>query len=156
MPEELNPFAAPRTDLSAPEPASRPRRTGWKIYAAFVAILNLVGIVANLSDGFLKVRPEAIVDSLVSIVGTIGLFGYAYHRAIFRRRLWTIWIVVFPLFDVVMRAVVYTRQNGHVSRTSLVLGMMMVLPHYQALFRYAHRSPELWDEGERRRAGGAT
>jgi hypothetical protein len=112
------------------------------VYAYGVALLQIGGLYFALR----KIRLTEVLDYAVTAVGMIGLFGYAYRRALWKRRIWMSWAALFPIWDVVMGALVYPRQNGTEVRMGYFVAMLMILPQYWALIRYAYRSPELWPE----------
>jgi hypothetical protein len=139
MTEELNPYEAPRSD-TAPVPSSRPRRTGWKLYAYALALLQIGGLAFTLP----KLRVAEGLDYAVTAVGMIGLFGYVYRRPLWSRRIWMLWGALYPVWDVVMASWIYPRQNGTGVRTEYFAVLLLALPLYLALIRYAYRSRELW------------
>jgi hypothetical protein len=148
MTEGPNPYAAPRADI-APAPASPSRRTGWKVYAFGVVALQLVGLFFALR----KISVAEALDYAVTAVGIIGLFGYAYRRPFWGRRIWMLWGALFPVWDIVMGAWVYPRQNGTGVHMIYFLAMLLFLPQYLAVIRYGYSSRELWSEAGRRSAG---
>jgi hypothetical protein len=94
-----------------------------------------------------------ILDYLVSAIGLIGLFGFAYRRRIWRRRIWMLWGVLLPVWSIVMGLWVYPRQNGTGVQMMYFLVLPLAVPQYLALIRYGYRSPELWSDDSGRSAG---
>ena len=140
MSKGLDPYAAPRSD-SAPDPTSPSLRTGWKVYAVVVAVVQMVG----LFFAWPKIGVTEGLDYAVTAVGTIGLFGYAYRRPLMGRQIWMLWGVLFPVWDVVMGAWVYPRKTGTGIQMEYFLAMLLFLPQYIALIRYGYSSRELWN-----------
>jgi len=141
MPEDPNPYQAPRSDAEQ-FPSSGSGRTGWKVYACGVGVIQIVGL-------FFALPKSGITEGLdyaVTAVGMLGLFGYAFRRRCLRRRIWTFWCVFFPLWDGVMGAWVYPKQTGTDFQKGYFLAMLLFLPQYLALIRYAFSSGELWTQ----------
>jgi hypothetical protein len=59
-------------------PAATSRRGGWKVYALAIAVLQIFGFFIDLR----KINVAEVLDDLVTIVGMVGLLGYAFHRHI--------------------------------------------------------------------------
>ena len=150
MTQYSNPYAAPRADI-APAPAYPSRRTGWKVYAFVLTALQVVGLVGLFI--LKKMSVAEVLDCAVAAVGIIGLFGYAYRRPFWGRRVWMFWGVLLPVWGFVMAAWVYPRQNGTGVQTTHFLVMLLLLPWYWAVIRYGYGSRELWTEAARRSAG---
>jgi hypothetical protein len=74
----------------------------------------------------------------------VALLGYAFRRGPFHRRLWQ---------EVVFWALIALNVYERVSREqdSLLVqavALLLVLPAYVAVFRYAYSSPRLWSRDE--------
>ncbi len=52
--------------------------------------------------------------------------------------------VLIPLWDVVMGVWIYPRQSGSGVEIAYFLAMLLFVPQYLALVRYAYTSRELW------------
>jgi hypothetical protein len=124
MTEVPNPYAAPKSDVGL-FPASPSRRAGWKVYALAVAALQILGFFFDLR----KIHVAEILDDLVTIVGMVGLFGYAFRRPIGRRRIWMLWAVLFPVSNAMIGVWVYphTGTGGHIG---YFLAMLLFAPQY--------------------------
>jgi hypothetical protein len=144
----LDPYTAPRSDSNQVEqPPSK--RTGWKIYAIGVVALQAAGLLISLP----KLDPAQAVDYGMTIVGVVGLFGFAYRRPLLRRWIWMLWSILLPVWDVVMGAWIYPSQESRsvpvVVMTYFML-MLLFVPEYVALIRYAYFSSELWPKADSR------
>jgi hypothetical protein len=111
--------------------------------------LQVLGLLSILR----KMGVAEALDCAVSVVGSIGLFGYAYRRPLWGRRIWMVWGPLLPVWGVVMVGWVYPRQNGTGMHISYFLMILPFLPWYWAVVRYGYRSRELWIEAARRSAG---
>ncbi len=138
MSDGANPYQAPRT--SAQPPSLESRRFVWKVYAFAAAAVQVVAMVLE----FPRLTTTDAVDYVITLVGTVGLFGFAYRRRILWLPLWKAWSLLFPLWDVLMGVWLYPRQNGGVIQWGYFVAMLLFLPEYLGLLRYGCASPELW------------
>ena len=94
-----------------------------------------------------------IALGVMSLFSAVGVLGYAHARPMLRARLWRAWAVLQPLVDVAATSRELLPETDVGERTTLVAALVVVAPlviaSWVALFRYAYRSPQLWD---RRRA----
>jgi len=142
MLEGMNPYTAPRVDTNV-APSSPSRRTGWKIYAYCLVAIQIVGLFYSLP----KMNLSRALDDSVTIVGMLGLFGFAYRRPLLRRQVWMLWSAVLPLWDIMMGAWVYPRETvSAVEGVQMVyfIALLIFIPEYLALIRYGYSSRELW------------
>jgi hypothetical protein len=138
MTEAPNPYAAPKSDIEL-IPASPSRRVGWRVYALAIAGLQIIGFMVDLR----KINLAEVLDDLVTMVGMVGLLGYAFRRHIGGRRIWMLWAVLFPVSNAVIGLWIYphTGTGGHLGYFA---AMLLFFPQYLAVFRYGYRSPEIW------------
>jgi len=136
--EESNPYQAPRTREQPHVPESR--RFVWKVYAFAAAALQLAAIVFELP----RLTPTDGVDYGITLIGTAGLFGFAYRRQILWLPLWKVWSILFPMWDVFMGAWIFPRQNGGAVQSGYFMAMLLFLPEYFGLLAYGYGSADLW------------
>jgi len=141
MPNEPNPYAAPTADTN---PAEQPsKRTGWKLYALAVLVLQPVGLITGLS----KIDTMTAIAFGMTAIGVLGLLGFAFRRRLLTRGIWMAWSILLPLWDTMMGIWVYPRQAAQPQpgwTTAYFMAMALFLPEYLALIWYAYRSPEIW------------
>jgi hypothetical protein len=142
----LDPYRPPTSDLVMGQRA--PASWGWKLYFAVLALL-LVGLLPELGVAWIQL-PDAL-DFAVAGVGLVGLCGYAWGRAFGMPSFWRGWVVFQPLWDVFIALVASPRGWAQVvpdmeasSVGEELFGLIVVVPLYIALFRYAFRSPDVW------------
>src|SRR6476620_6212713 len=126
MPEGFNPYAAPRADLD-PVPAQS-KRIGWKIYAWTLAVVLSGSLVFTVP----AIRIADVFDYAVSVVGVVGLFGFAYRRPLLRRQVWALWSLLLPVWDVAMGVWVYPRSPGTSGRVGYFVVLIAFIPEYLA------------------------
>lgn len=114
--------------------AKQSRRLGWKVYAFLLAGSFFVGYIYLLVADF---QAFVVPDCVMSGIGLVGLFGYAFHRKLLYARLWIICATVLPVWDLASNFVY------EISPTGTVFAMAVLLPKYVALWRYSH-STEIW------------
>jgi hypothetical protein len=137
-----NPFEPPRSDSN---PAARPpaRRMVWRIYAFAVLGLQLAGLSVELP----RLDSIRVLDYAATAVGLLGLFAFAFRRPLLGPWFWRPWCVFMPVWDAAMGAWIYPSQEGRFvpeQITAYFVLMVLFLPEYVALVRYAYFSPELW------------
>lgn len=115
------------------------RRLGWKIYAFLLSGLLLLSYAYLAATDF---RVFVVPDMAVSVVGLVGLFGYAFHRKLLHARLWVVWSLFLPVWDLISNFVY------EVSLASTVIAMATHIPEYVALWRYGRDSSEIWGSSQ--------
>jgi len=142
-----NPFAAPGAELEMAGP--RRRRIGWKIYL-FAMLGLLVPFYASM--GVAWMQPMDIIDVCATSLGLVGLFGFAYRRRIGNRSFWRAWLPAQVLWDLALILILAPAglanqfPDAEVSTTVLedLVGLLVLVPLYAALYLYGHRSSEVW------------
>ncbi len=131
---------------------TKPRRLGWKIYFWVLAVLFPVGLL-SLAVLDMTFQPVDLIDLAVSLVGMVGLFGYAHGRAIGAQRFWAAWLPAQLLWDALVALVLIPQGlaylvPGSEPTTALVnpQGVVPAIPLYIKLFLHWSRSPEVWKE----------
>jgi len=119
------------------------RKTGWTIYAALLTAFVLVGEVRNFLAGA-RLDAVTIANWILTLALLVALWGYALQRRIGNARYWraVFWIVLAA--TAVMLVPVALGSLDIIIFTGLLLAL--VLPAYLAAFRYAFRSPDLWND----------
>jgi hypothetical protein len=114
-----------------------------------MAFIQIVGFFFDLK----KIYPEEILDDLVTAIGMIGLFGYAYRRPLWRRRIWMFWAVLFPVSNIVVGVWGGAGHNGPYAHGGHFGATLFLSPQYLGVIRYAYRSTVLWSQHAARDAG---
>ncbi len=112
----------------------------WRIYLVVmvgVAVWTVFPLPRELAE---------IFSLLVSLVGLIGLFGFAFQRRIARRLFWRIWfgLTLFSIAATFSMFIGMLSLGFEVQLQWLVVLVVLNLPMYYALFMYAYRSPHVW------------
>lgn len=146
--DQENVYAPPRADLGKEE-AGPPRRRGWTVYLWIIAPLTAVSLAYLWLTG--NPRLLDLADLLSIVAGLAGLYGYAYRKRIGDVRFWRAFAPGVVVWDLVLNSVLVPAglayQHPDVlnqSQGELVLGLVINLPIYVALFLYAYRSADLW------------
>jgi len=120
---------------------------GWRIYAWVMAALLLLALVLTVFEGSGSIIIDAI-DYGVSALSLVGVFGYAYGRAIATRAFWRVLLPVLIAWDSGMLIRQYldpeTGSDLLIFSVIVVLVASLLVPSYIAVFRYGYRSPALW------------
>ncbi|HEY8100991.1 MAG TPA: hypothetical protein VIF82_09565 [Burkholderiaceae bacterium] len=140
-----NPYKAPVADLT--DSATETKRfIWWKIYFFLITAISAIGLVAILLS-----KTVGWLDYLavpISLIGTVGLFGYAFNRKILLPKFWLYFVVVDLSFSIAYEFLGKVdlsdgmAQNGHV--ISAIIGWLFSFPGYYAIFRYSSPSTDPW------------
>jgi hypothetical protein len=112
-----------------------------------------------LAMGFAWMQPLDLLDLGITLVGAVGLFGYAYSRCIGGPALWKAWFPVQLLWDLSYSFLLVPSgvagqiplpEGETISAVDSALGLLVASPLYAALYLYGYRSSTLW-----RRTGAA-
>ena len=143
-----NPY---RTPGSAASPQAPGRRLLWKLYSWLIA---LAYALVFLAEGVRWMQALDVVDTGATAVGLAGLFAYAYRRRLASTAFWKGWLPLQVGWDLLvllqleplglMYQFAETDPSSAVADT--IIGILLLLPLYFALFRYAFRSPEIWQD----------
>lgn len=82
------------------------------------------------------------------IFSLVGVFGFAFSRTILNRRLWQIWLPGVVIWDSAVLTEEYLHEPMAVDSwfilAYVLVGVILVLPEYVALYLYGYRSNLLW------------
>jgi hypothetical protein len=125
--------------------ARRPAKTGWTVYSVLLTVFVLAGEVLNFLAG-IGIGAVAIANWILTLALLVATWGYSLQRRIGAPGYWraVFWIVVFA--TAVMLVPVALGPRDAMLFTGLLLAL--VVPAYVAAFRYAYRSPKLWNTTE--------
>lgn len=124
-------------------------RKAWTAYAALLSAAVVTGEVANLAAGGV-VDVRTVANWIVTTLLLIATWGYALQRPIGSLRYWrpASWI----LLGASLVTVVPAALAGPTARLMVAVLLPLVAPAFYATFRYAYRSPQVWQS----RPGGTT
>jgi len=120
---------------------------GWRTYAFLISAVIAAGFAYLVATDF---HALLCLDIAVTAVGIVGLFGYAYRRPLLQPRLWAVWALVLPAWDLLFNFVLYRPAQHDVGTLGKALSLIPFVPEYLALWLYGFRSASLW-AGARRR-----
>ena len=118
----------------------------WKIYFWFLVVIVVNGYSSMFSAYLIFYD---YLDIPFSILGLVGLFGYAYKKKLLCPNIWKICfflIVIWEIFNTFFipfhanRELVGQNEEFYVKFISLFIA----LPLYISLFLYGFRSKEIW------------
>ena len=142
---EDNPYKTPESDLAIEPQVSR--SLWWKLYYVFYLFLILLSIVAVVFGDQIDLLD--FINTFVSIVASLGLYGYVFSRKIFVRRIWFPVFIVFLLSDATSVLLAGGDFPAGLDRsyflTILALTWLMSVPAYVALFHYSKQKHRVWN-----------
>ena len=116
-------------------------RKVWVVYAAIVSAATLGGEV-NAVLGGAEIDARTYANWFVTSVLLVGTWCYALRKPLATERYWRLafWLVLFASAVSSIPALLAGRE----ARLLLALSLPLIAPAFVAMYRYGHRSPELW------------
>ncbi len=118
---------------------------GWKIYFGFLLILSIPSYTH-----YGLPRHWGVIDFIIYILATIGLFGFCWSKKIFTKNFWKIllpiciiWNIFYQYFIPLMPEV--AKLSPKIPR--VVLATIIWIPYIPlviALYLYGFKNTELW------------
>ena len=119
----------------------------WKIYF-WIVLANV--ILQHVVLGF--PRAWEFIDLVFNTIAIIGLFGFCWERAIFRRCFWKVFMLFFAVWILVYEFMIPLPQNeAEISppmwymATGISLIWTMIILWIIALYLYSFRNSDLWE-----------
>jgi hypothetical protein len=115
----------------------------WKIYFWVLTVLLVVLYVLTLSSS--DVAVYYYLDVPVSVLGLVGLYGYAFKKRLVHANFWKVWFIIVVLWDIFFNLVLPARALIEMQDIIvLVICGAIIIPEYVALYLYGFRSRALW------------
>jgi hypothetical protein len=113
----------------------------WLLYAAVLTAAVIIGELAN----FLRGEPltwQLLVNWIVTLALLTATWGYAMQRQVGNEVYWrrVFWILVVATALMLLRVAL----ASVAALVPVAVYMAILLPAYLAAWRYAYRSPQLW------------
>jgi len=128
----------------------------WKAYFWLVVVLVIATVILQFQFGQMP-GPSDFFDYGVWLFSMVGVFGFAYSKLIVGKRLWQVWLPVVLIWDIGLMAKQYVFEPMEMEPwfmvVVLVIGGILVLPEYLALYLYGYRSDSLWSSKINRKSG---
>ena len=119
----------------------RRRRPGWLVYAALITLFVVVGELRGIASHGAP-RAITVADWVLTAALLTATWGFALQKPLGSAAYWraAFWIVV--VCTAMMLVPVALSGRLAIIYTAALLAL--VVPAYVAAFRYAYRSPQLW------------
>lgn len=139
-----NPYGPPTAELT--EDIVLKRSVWWKIYFFILTVLSAIGMVSYI--GAEGSGLAEYVSLLSLIVATIGLFGFCFLKKILFPKFWMIFFPAYFLYGIAYLFIsdidVKMGMSDNEFYISLVVGYLISLPGYYALFSYGQDKNPIW------------
>lgn len=123
----------------------------WKIYTWLLAVFLV------LSYSFIIAATPTIVDLIdipISIVAWLGLLAFSYSKRFLFEPFWRTWLVMIIGWDIIYNFVFAgllgigqeIQGMDPVTVVEAVVGLVLLVPEYYAIFLYGFRRQEIWYE----------
>ncbi len=142
-----DPYKTPQSDVEVNQLVSKTR---WKVFFWIIVLLELASIVFMIIDPeetFLDIIIELAIYSIV----ILGIFGFAFDRRIFSKRLWISIIPIVFSYDI-FSFIKLDWTFGSPEEMYFTVGFVAVVAipllyfQYLALYKYGFKSPEIWQK----------
>jgi hypothetical protein len=124
----------------------------WKIYFWGYALL----LITTYYFLYFKGRPKVwdYLDSPLSVIAMVGVFGFAYEIKLFTPQFWKLWLIVIIGWDLIYNILITKilgeaqqieiEEEGSPSWLATITNWVFIFPQYVALYLYSNRSPNIW------------
>lgn len=132
----------------------------WKIY--FVLFICLIVWATNESLIDENSGLVEIIDVPMTLIATIGLFGYVFSKRIYKQSFWICFFWIFLAYSLIspfLSEIEFSPPDdpewsaAEINTFSMILGFVLIipliLPSYIGLLLYALPSNKLWEKIER-------
>jgi hypothetical protein len=140
-----NPYAPPQSKIEIDRKFKR--SIWWKIYFYPITVLGFVGGIS-----LLKEETAGFVEYLLffsNLVATVGFFGFVYLKQFLFPKFWIVFLFFFILFGVTYEFFTSIDLREGMSAKqyyiSMIIGYIISLPSYYALFSYGRKNNSIWN-----------
>lgn len=123
------------------------RRIIWSLYAWPITVILLA---ADASAGFSYSGTTIIIvsflDLCISFPGLVAMHLNIWDKKLFNPMLWKLYAFVSSAWDVIFNTLITPGITGESFGMSDLIGLVILLPLYYAIFRYAFRR---WESVEK-------
>ena len=146
----INPYETPQSELDSSISQLR-KKTGWKIFFWFCCSVQVLAMVSIFF--FVESPPtiDMVGDTAVYAFVLIGLFSFAYNKRVVTPAFWRVVILIAIAWD--CYNFVDNILNEAYAGLDVYLKLAIIIPQiifsflqYFALYQYAFRSKEIWNE----------
>ena len=120
---------------------SQPDKSGWwVVYVIVLVLLWIAGLI------FGSHSPVTLLTSIFNAFGLVGLWGYLTDKAIGWRQFWVAYTCLMFLSAAIGLGpgLWYGIRNDFGLFAILSIAVVFSLPQWWAVWRYAFRSPHVW------------
>ena len=123
----------------------------WKIY-----FFVFTGILVSICLSLPSQEKFGFVDALaiaMSLIGTVGFYGYIFSVRIAKRVFWLLFFVIYMCVEAsyfFFSSIEFARpelkdgESEHILLLTIVVSYGLAIPHYMGLLLYGLPSSEIW------------
>jgi len=119
------------------------KKIAWIIYGILIILFTLLGLGVAINTG------NALIVTLISSAFTIlylsGLYGYVYHKAIWKPSGWR-FLFWFNIVSIGLRSILMLLSPTTEVVIDVVFGAAFSIPMLYALYQYSSSSCTVWGE----------
>jgi hypothetical protein len=124
-----------------------PFKFWWKVYFCLAALFAVASIWV-VAGGEQAVSAIDVADFGWWTISLVGVFGFAFSKAIGRSEVWKVWLPLAVIWELGIFAYDYVYESERLDLWLTVLVVLtvavLIIPQYVALYLYAYRSEPLW------------
>ena len=143
-----NIYSSPESDVQINEKIRPKRKLVWKIFFWFnIAVAMLLPLAFFM---FEAIEIIDIVDLIIYPFTLVALFGYAYTKKIFTKKLWEILAIIYPLwfifYEFTAPFALGMPSYGEAQQLDMwiLLSFVFGIPTILCLYFYSFKSSEVW------------
>lgn len=139
-----NPYESPKSDVTTA--GTFKRSVWWKVYFFIITALAAFGSISFLFEE--KAGVVEYVQLLLSIVTTVGLFGFTFLKKILTPKTWLVVLLISLLFGAFYEQLTsIDLRQGMTSiefYITVAIGWLISIPAYVALYLYSNPNKQPW------------
>ncbi len=93
-----------------------------------------------------------VIDVVISLTAITGLFAFAYKKQIATPKFWFIMLITIIVWDIIYNVLLaeyldvaqQISQDIETNLVDIILGYLLIIPEYIALYLLAYKSEALW------------
>lgn len=121
---------------------------GWKVYFWIMVVVLVTSHLIVFSSG---ARIHNYLDVPISLITVAGIYAYAYKIKLINQYIWKIWLVFAIVWEILLSILLTTIDTKYevgfyVDLIAALISLALILPGYIALYIYAFRSDDIWQQ----------
>lgn len=142
-------YKSPDAELLGSQPERQKKR--WKLFFFLILILEALSIVSLMADPAVA-GYEVVLELLIYSLVILGLFGFAFHKALLKQVLWKLLLPVVIAYDFYsISRMDWSFESGAGPSAyyfAIAFALVVMLPlmglQYYVLYSYGFQADHIW------------